>query len=137
MTLKISDVQDCELFTRIKELSGRLIERRRRRDRISQRHLAKAVGRSERWLREIEAGVATSNLEDHIRCAHSLQMATTHLFIPMLAMEHKMDVSREILMQDDLWDLEEEMLAIFSQYQNLVMARLAKRAGALDLGDQS
>jgi DNA-binding XRE family transcriptional regulator len=94
MTLQNSRAEDCELFSRIKELSGKLIERRRRRDHVSQRHLAEAVGRSERWVREIEAGASTSMLEDHIRCAHSLQMATPHLFIPLLAMEHNVDLAR-------------------------------------------
>lgn len=134
MMPQIPLAKDCELFTWIKEISGRLIERRRRRDRISQRHLAQAVGRSERWLREIEAGVASSRLEDHIRCAHILKMATPHLFIPMLAMEHQVDISRELLMQDDLWDLEEDMLAIVERYQELVLARVARKSGSGDFG---
>lgn len=132
MTLQIPDAKDCELLTWIKELSGRLIERRRRRDRISQKHLAQIIGRSERWLREIEAGVASSNLEDHIRCAHSLQMATPHLFIPMLAMEHNMAISRDLLMQDDLWDMEEDMLAIVNRYQERVLHRQARLADSAE-----
>jgi transcriptional regulator with XRE-family HTH domain len=127
---------DCELFSSIKELSGRLIERRRRRDHVSQRQLAQAVGRSERWLREIEAGIPTSMLEDHVRCAHKLQMATVHLFIPMLATEHNMVFPRELLLQDDLWDMEEDILAVITRYQDLVLARLAKRQGSADFGSK-
>jgi transcriptional regulator with XRE-family HTH domain len=129
MTLQNSRAEDCELFSRIKELSGKLIERRRRRDHVSQRHLAEAVGRSERWVREIEAGASTSMLEDHIRCAHSLQMATPHLFIPLLAMEHNVDLSRDLLLQDDLWDLEEDILAVIMKFQEAILSRLARRSG--------
>lgn len=134
MTPRISPATNCDFLSAIKELSGRLIERCRRRDHVSQRHLAKSVGRSERWLREIEAGVPTSMLEDHIRCAHSLQMGTTHLFIPMLAMEHKMSVPHELLLQDDLWDMEEDILAVICRYQELVLARLARRQNGPEPG---
>lgn len=132
MTLQNSRAEDCELFSRIKELSGKLIERRRRRDHVSQRHLAEAVGRSERWVREIEAGASTSMLEDHIRCAHSLQMATPHLFIPLLAMEHNVNLSRDLLLQDDLWDLEEDILAVIMKFQEAILSRLARRSGTAD-----
>ncbi|WP_068093662.1 helix-turn-helix domain-containing protein [Novosphingobium rosa] len=132
MTLQNSRAEDCELFSRIKELSGKLIERRRRRDHVSQRHLAEAVGRSERWVREIEGGASTSMLEDHIRCAHSLQMATPHLFIPLLAMEHNVNLSRDLLLQDDLWDLEEDILAVIMKFQEAILSRLARRSGTAD-----
>jgi DNA-binding XRE family transcriptional regulator len=119
---------DDTLFPLIKELSGRLIERRRRRDHVSQRHLAQAVGRSERWLREIEAGAPASMIEDHVRCAHSLHMTTPHIFIPMLAMEHKMAPPRELfLMQDDLWDMEHAVLDLVARYQANVLARFGQR----------
>lgn len=134
MTFRIPYATDCDLFSSIKELSGRLIERRRRRDHVSQRQLAQAVGRSERWLREIEAGVPSSRLEDHIHCAHRLQMATAHLFIPMLAMEHKMSLPRELLLQEDLWDMEEDILAVITRYQNQILSRLARQCGGPEAG---
>ncbi|NKJ00379.1 transcriptional regulator [Novosphingobium sp. SG707] len=123
---------DDEILSAIKNLSGKLIERRRRRDSVSQRHLAQAVGRSERWLREIEGGSPHSMIEDHVRCAHSLSMTTPHLFIPILAMEHKMTIPRELLMQDDLWDLEHDMLEIVVRYHAAVLARQVSRSGQPD-----
>jgi len=132
MVLQNPHGSDGDIFSLIKEISGRLIERRRRRDGVSQRHLAQAVGRSERWLREIEGGSPHSMIEDHARCAHCLRMTTPHLFIPMLAMEHKMAISRELLMQDDLWDLEQDMLEVVARFQAVVLARQARRSGHPD-----
>jgi len=129
MTLQNPKMTDREEFASIKELSGKLIERRRRRDKVPQARLAQQAGRSERWVREIEAGAATSRLEDHIRCAHALSMTTPHLFIPILAMEHEMAVPRELLLQDDLWDLECELLDVVVRHQNRVTSRLSTRAG--------
>ncbi|WEK43262.1 MAG: transcriptional regulator [Candidatus Sphingomonas colombiensis] len=136
MMLQSPQAIEGDVFGFIKELSGKLIERRRRRDRVSQSRLAQVVTRSERWLREIEAGVATSMLEDHIRCAHALQMATPHLFIPLLAMEHKMAVPRELLLQDDLWDLECELLEVVGRHQHAVASRLSARASVNGRGER-
>lgn len=132
MVLQNPHGSDDEIFAVIKDLSGRLIERRRRRDSVSQRHLAQAVGRSERWLREIEGGSPHSMIEDHVRCAHSLRMTTPHLFIPILAMEHKMTIPRELLMQEDLWDLEHDMLEVVARYNAVVLARQVSRSGRPD-----
>lgn len=128
MMLQETQATDGVILARIKELSGKLIERRRRRERVSQRQLASAIGRSDRWLREIEGGVTTSVLEDHIRCAHALQMTTVHLFIPLLAMEHEMSFPQELLMQDDLWELEREMLEAVARHQASIVARVALRS---------
>jgi hypothetical protein len=128
MTLQSPQAADGEIFALIKELSGKLIERRRRRERVPQRQLARMVGRSERWLREIEGGVPTSMLEDHIRCAHALRMTTPHLFVPLLAMENSMAVPRELLMQDDLWDFERELLDVVARHQTIALARVAARS---------
>jgi transcriptional regulator with XRE-family HTH domain len=111
----------------IKEISGKRIEARRRKDRISQSKLAAAIGCSERWLREIEAGIETSNLEDHIRCAHALGMSTSHIFIPLLFVEHRMPLPRELLMQDDLWDAERACISILHEHQTAAEARSAFR----------
>ncbi len=129
MTLQNPKTTDREDFASIKELSGKLIERRRRRDKIPQARLAQKTGRSERWVREIEAGAATSRFEDHIRCAHALAMTTPHLFIPILAMEHQMTVPRELLLQDDLWELECELLDVVVRHQNRITSRLSAQAG--------
>ena len=129
MALQSPHETDSEVLSLVKEISGKLIERRRRRDRISQVRLAQVVARSERWLREIEAGVGTSALDDHVRCAHALEMTTPHLFIPLLAVEHKMAIPRELLLQDDLWDLECDILDLVGVRQAAVISRRAARGG--------
>ena len=129
MTLQGPYTSDVKLLSLIKELSGKLIERRRRRDHVSQRRLAELVGRSERWMREMEAGIATSMFEDHIRCAHALHMTTPHLFIPLLAVEHDMEIPSELLQQDDLWNLECEILEVVARHQAAIMARQPARSG--------
>lgn len=116
---------DGAVISLIKEISGRRIEVCRRRNRISQSQLARAVGRSERWLREIEAGISTSSLEDHIRCAHSLRISTAHIFIPLLCMEHNMPIPKELLNLDDLWEVEQACLSIIAQRQAAAETRKA------------
>jgi len=123
MTLQSPHAIGSTIFSAIKELSGKLIERRRRRDGVSQRRLAQLIGRSERWLREMEAGVATAMLEDHVRCAHALGMRTPHIFIPLLAQEHHMAIPQELLLQDDLWNLECDILDVVSRYQAAILSR--------------
>jgi transcriptional regulator with XRE-family HTH domain len=118
-------IDDTAVISLIKEISGKRIEGRRRRDHISQTQLALAVGRSERWLREIEAGIPTSRLEDHVRCAHSLRMSTAHILIPLLCVEHNMPIPRELLELDDLWEVEQACLAIIAQHQAAAETRQA------------
>ncbi|WP_265269457.1 helix-turn-helix domain-containing protein [Sphingomonas lycopersici] len=130
MPLERSQAADGEILSLIKELSGKLIERRRRREHVSQQHLARAVGCSERWLREIEAGIASATLDDHIRCAHSLEMTSSHLFMPLLAAEHGRPVPRELLLRDDLWEFEQEVLAVVERYQAAAVSRFQRRSGA-------
>jgi transcriptional regulator with XRE-family HTH domain len=124
----LPNVEGNSVISLIKECSGRRIEARRRRDRISQRKLAAIVGCSPRWLREIEAGIATSALEDHIRCAHALGMSTAHIFLPLLFVEHNMPVPRELLMLEDLWDVERACLSILHEHQSAAQSRHALRA---------
>ncbi len=123
---------DVELFSLIKQMSGRRIERRRRRDHVSQSRLAEAVGRSVRWLREIEAGIATSILEDHLRCAHSLGMTTAHIFIPLLAVEYNMPIPRELLMMDDLWEVEQAWIEVLSLHHTRAQSRKALQFSSPD-----
>jgi transcriptional regulator with XRE-family HTH domain len=119
---------DNALISLIKEMSGRRIEGRRRRDRISQMQLARAVGRSDRWLREIEAGIPSSSLEDHVRCAHSLRLSTIHIFIPLLFAEHNMPIPTELLELDDLWAVEEACLGFMTQQQAAAKTRQASQS---------
>jgi len=127
MTLHATQASDGDILNSIKLISGRLIERRRRRDHISQRELAMKIGRSDRWVREIEGGLPASALDDHIRCARALQMTTIHLFLPLIALEHEMDVPKELLMQDDLWDLQCEMLDAVARHQESAILRYSTR----------
>lgn len=129
MTLQSPQAIGGDIFSSIKELSGKLVERWRRRDRVSQRSLGKAVGRTERWIRELEGGAGTASLEDHIRCAHALRRTSSHLFIFLLATEHKMTIPHELLLQDDLWELERDIIAAVSRHHAVAVARLASRGG--------
>ncbi|MEZ0498114.1 helix-turn-helix domain-containing protein [Sphingomonas sp. IW22] len=129
MTLQSPHEIGADLFASIKELSGKLIERWRRGDRISQRGLGKAVGRTERWIRELEGGAGTASLEDHIRCAHALRRTASHLFIFLFTVEQKMAIPHELLLQDDLWELERDIIDIVSRHQAAAVARLASRGG--------
>lgn len=106
----IPKFDDAEIFALVKRLSGRRIESRRRRDRISQARLAASIGRSERWVRDMEAGIATSTIEDHVRCAHWLGMSTAHIFIPLLCMEHGIPLPMKLLELETLWDVEESFI---------------------------
>lgn len=108
---------DAEIFALIKMISGRRIEQRRRRDGVSQAQLAIAIGRSERWIREMEAGIPTSTIEDHVRCAHWLGMSTAHIIIPLLCMEHGVPPPRDLLLLDDLWPVESACLEIIATEQ--------------------
>ncbi len=123
----LPDVEDNSLISFIKECSGRRIEGRRRKDRISQSKLAAVIGCSVRWLREIESGATNPVLEDHIRCAHALGMSTAHIFLPLLFVEHNMPVPRELLMLDDLWDVERACLSILGEHQTAAQSRHALR----------
>lgn len=120
----IPSFDDADLFASIKLLSGRRIEQRRRRDRISQARLAAAIGRSERWVRDLEAGIATSTIEDHVRCAHWLGLSTAHIFIPLLCAEHGVALPQELLSVEDLWEVERAFLVTIASEQ----ARLAQRS---------
>lgn len=113
-----SAFDDAEIFALIKIISGKRIEQRRRRNSISQAQLALAIGRSERWIREMEAGIPTSTIEDHVRCAHWLGMSTAHILVPLLCMEHGIPAPRELLALDDLWSVESACLEIIATEQH-------------------
>lgn len=127
LTQIVPEVEVSSVISRIKESSGKRIEARRRRDGISQRKLAAAIGCSPRWLREIEGGLPSSTLDDHIRCAHALGMSSTHIFLPLLFVEHNMPIPRELLMLDDLWDIERAYLSLLHEHQSAAVARHALR----------
>lgn len=127
LTQTAPEVEVSSVISSIKESSGKRIEARRRRDGISQRKLAAAIGCSARWLREIEGGLPSSTLDDHIRCAHALGMSSAHIFLPLLFVEHNMPIPRELLMLDDLWDIERACLSLLHEHQSAAVARYALR----------
>ena len=85
----MSDTRTCEKggvasLDQLKEFSGRRIESERLRRRMSQEHLARRVGLSVRWLREIESGNPAVALDDHLRCAAALRLAPAFVLLPLL-----------------------------------------------------
>lgn len=75
----------CEAsLDRLKEFSGRRIEGERLRRRLSQSHIARRVGLSVRWLRELESGNPAVKLDDHLRCAAALHLAPALILRPLL-----------------------------------------------------
>src|SRR3546814_5047756 len=85
----MSDTRTCEKggvasLDQLKEFSGRRIESERLRRRLSQEHLARRVGLSVRWLREIESGNPAVALDDHLRCAAALRLAPAFVLLPLL-----------------------------------------------------
>lgn len=118
---------DAPIFSLIKEISGKRIEERRRRNRITQDQLAQAVGRSVRWLREIEGGNPKSKLDDHLLCAHRLGLSTSHVLIPLLFVEHHMTIPKELLLDEDLSDLEKRCIALISEHHVDAIARQASQ----------
>lgn len=95
----------ASILAEVKSISGRRIEERRRRHRITQRQLAADVGIGVRWLREIESGNPKSRFDDHIACAHALGLSAAHLLIPMLFLEHHMHFPRHFFV-DDMHEIE-------------------------------
>lgn len=85
------------ILAQIKHLSGRCIEERRRRGRITQEKLASDVGITVRWLREIESGNPKPTIDDHLRCATSVGLTAGYMFIPLMFMEHRMHFPRDML----------------------------------------
>src|SRR3546814_11154566 len=85
----MSDTRTCEKggvasLDQLKEFSGRRIESERLRRRLSQEHLARRVGLSVRWLREIDSGNPAVALGDHLRCAAALRLAPAFVLLPFL-----------------------------------------------------
>lgn len=91
---------DPDQLDMIKVMSGRVIEERRKRLRMTQGQLAAKVGVGVRWLREIEAGNPRSTMENHLRCAFALGMSASHFFIPVLFSEHDIKFPIDLLVED-------------------------------------
>jgi transcriptional regulator with XRE-family HTH domain len=105
--------EGASILAEVKTISGRRIEERRKRHRITQKQLAADVGIGVRWLREIEAGNPKSRVDDHIACAHALGLSSAHLIIPMLFLEHNMHFPRHFFL-DDMQKLETLLVEFIS-----------------------
>lgn len=107
--------QDPSVLAAIKVMSGKRIEDKRRRERITQEEFAARIGIGERWLREIESGNPKCTLDDHFRCAHELGLSTGHLWIPLLFLEHGMIFPKQLLL-DDLGQLEQLCIDLIARH---------------------
>ena len=125
--------EDAPIFSLIKEISGKRLEERRRRNRITQKQLAQAVGRSVRWLREIEGGNPKSKLDDHFLCAHRLGLSTSHILIALLFVEHQMTIPKELLLDEDLSELEWGCIALISEHHDSAIIRRASQPLGLQI----
>jgi transcriptional regulator with XRE-family HTH domain len=97
----------------VKELSGRRIERARRINGVTQAQLARDVGISPRWLREVEAGNPASKLDDHLRCAHQLGLSTGYMFLPLLFLGHGLEFPRALAL-GDLREIERQCIDLIA-----------------------
>ncbi|PXA84729.1 transcriptional regulator [Nostoc sp. 3335mG] len=78
------------MIASLKELSGKNIERARRRRHITQAAFAQEVGLSVRWLRELEGGNPASTLDDHLLCSQRLGIPFGQVLFPLLYMSRGM-----------------------------------------------
>jgi transcriptional regulator with XRE-family HTH domain len=110
------------VLEKIKIASGWCIEERRKRAKITQDRLAKDVGVTVRWLREIEAGNPKASIEDHLRCASALGLTAGYLLILVMFMEREMTFPRELLL-DDLTQIEDRCVACIAEFSVASLAR--------------
>lgn len=130
MSLQIPSYSDeANILAEVKLMSGKRIERCRRRERITQEAFARTVGIGVRWLREIESGNPKSRIDDHLRCAHGLGISTGHILIPLLFLEHRMRFPCQLL-HDDLSGLEARCIQFIAQYNlNRLTRQLSPSSG--------
>jgi len=79
-----------DVLASLKGLSGKSIERVRRRRHITQADFARAVGLSVRWLREVEGGNPSSSLEHHLLCSQQLGIPLGQMLFPLLYLSRGM-----------------------------------------------
>ena len=98
----------------VKLQSGRQIEEARKKEGITQRQLARALGMGVRWLREIESGNPKSKLDDHLLCTYQLGLSTGHILIPLLFAGQRMCFPKQLAM-GDLCDLERLCIEVIAE----------------------
>lgn len=128
--------EGASILAEVKTISGRRIEERRRRQRITQEQLAAVVGIGVRWLREIESGNPKSRFDDHIACSHALGLSAAHLLIPMMFLEHHMQFPRHFFL-DDMHDLEARCIEFISGLSLRTFLRPTGPSGASGSGPSS
>ncbi|WP_157217973.1 helix-turn-helix domain-containing protein [Flavisphingomonas formosensis] len=111
----LSSTSDAAILAKVKMISGKCIEERRRKVRISQKKLASAVGISDRWLREIESGNPDASLEDHLRCAYRVGLSAGNILLPLIFLEHRMTVPAQIL-HDDMAEIERKCISLIGEH---------------------
>ena len=115
MSLKsAASCPDVPLLSFVKEVSGKRIEEARRRERITQQKLAREIGVSPRWLREVEGGNPASKLDDHLLCSRYLRLPTGHILIPLMFLGHEMAFPQQLAL-GDLIDLERRCIDLISE----------------------
>ncbi|AOR80899.1 transcriptional regulator [Novosphingobium resinovorum] len=119
-----------ERLEQVRQVSGRLIEERRKHSHITQRQLSISTGIGVRWLREIEAGNPCSTFDNHLRCAFALGLGASHLFVPLLFMEHEVKFPLALLL-DDPGDLDEHCIASIGDYYVASVARQLRPGPAI------
>lgn len=107
----------------LKELSGRRIEEARKRAGLTQVQLAQDLGMGTRWLREIESGNPKSRLEDHLRCAYALGLATGHILIPLIFYSHEICYPSQLIF-GDLRDLERLCIETVADYNERLVRQI-------------
>jgi transcriptional regulator with XRE-family HTH domain len=112
---------DVSLMGELKTFSGKTIEQRRRRARMTQEQLAERTGIGVRWIREIESGNPRSSFEHHISCASALGLPMSYLMMPVMFLENDMVFPVEFLAQHYA-GLEEHCLKTVSDYCVEVLA---------------
>jgi len=113
---------DFTKLDRIKQLSGRAIEDRRKRLRMTQPDLARSAGLGERWVREIEGGSPSASIDDHFKCAFAAGLPASYLFVLILCMDYRLQIP-SLLVMDDLEGIERLCVETIGEF---VMSRLAR-----------
>lgn len=126
-SIAFEDVR-ASVLAEVKRISGRRIELRRRSQRKSQTRLAAEVGIGVRWLREIESGNPKSRFDDHLRCAHVLGLSSAFLLVPMLVLEHRLNLPRQFI-QEDMDDAEVHCIELLASFDLIPLAYRPARRG--------
>lgn len=130
---RVASGPDASSLAEIKQMSGRRIEDERRREGLTQSHLAKRVGLGVSWIREIESGNPRTRIDDHLRCCAALQISPSYIFIPLLFMAHGLPCAPQLL-AGNLRELERHWLRFIIDQNIADMQRLLHYDENIDVG---